>query len=370
MALRVILIDLPPTRVLHFVSGGFSGATQVALDLVKASLGHANIEPLLVLRHKRQTDPARYTALREAGIPLRVVSGTFNLQSIWQLKQVCEQFKPDVLVAHGFPEHILGRHAGVWAKVPRLIHVEHNSRERYSWSRLKQAQWLAKRTEHIVGVSEGVKAHLLALGFPSDKVMSIANGIDVARFTPPQPMPLASREKAIVMAARFAKQKDHTTLIKAVAQVVKNGHPDLQLYLAGGGKPSDKAAAQALVQALGITPNVQFLGHCPDMPALLQRCAVCVLSTHYEGLALSAIEGMAAGCLTIGSDVVGVQEIIQSGVNGYLFAQGDVAALAARLSHVLQQLQQEQTVADAGMVTAQGLYDRQRMLADYMALLQ
>lgn len=358
------------TRVLHFVSGGFSGATQVALDLVKASLGHANMEPLLVLRHKRQTDPARYTALREAGIPLRVVSGTFNLQSIWQLKQVCEQFKPDVLVAHGFPEHIIGRHAGVWAKVPRLIHVEHNSRERYSWSRLQQARWLAKRTQHIVGVSEGVKKHLLSLGFPANKVICIANGIDVARFLPAQPIPLVRREKAIVMAARFAKQKDHATLIKAVAHVVKNGHPDVQLYLAGGGKQRDKQAAQTLAQQLGIAHNVQFLGHCPDMPALLQRCAVCVLSTHYEGLALSAIEGMAAGCLTLGSDVVGVQEIITPGVNGYLFAAGDVGALATQLMHAFEQLQHMQTLADQGMLTAQQHYDRPRMLANYLALMR
>jgi glycosyltransferase involved in cell wall biosynthesis len=358
------------TRVLHFVSGGFSGATQVALDLVKASLGHATIEPLLVLRHKRQTDPARYTALRDAGIPLRVVGGTLNLQSIWQLKQICEQFKPDVLVAHGFPEHIIGRHAGVCAKVPHLIQVEHNSRERYSWFRLKQSQWLAQRTDHIVGVSEGVKAHLLGLGFPADKVMCIANGIDVAHFLPAQPLPLVTREKAIVMAARFAKQKDHITLIRAVAQIVKSGHPEVQLYLAGGGKQSYKDAARALVRELDIQHNVQFLGHCPDMPALLQRCAVCVLSTHYEGLALSAIEGMAAGCLTMGSDVVGVQEIIQHGQNGYLFAQGDATALAAHLLHAFSQPQQVQTLADAGMATAQGLYDRQRMLADYMALLQ
>jgi glycosyltransferase involved in cell wall biosynthesis len=360
---------LRPTRVLHFVSGGFSGATQVAVDLVKASLHHPGIEPLLVLRHKRQTPQTKYEALKQQGVPLDVVSGALNLLSIWQLVQVCKRFAPDVLVAHGFPEHIIGRHAGVWAKVPRLIHVEHNVRERYSWSRLQQARWLAKRTEHIVGVSEGVKAHLLALGFAADKVISIPNGIDVARFLPAQPMPLVSREKAIVMAARFAKQKDHATLIQAVAQLAQQGHPDVRLYLAGGGNTRYQAAAQTLVQQLGMAQHVQFVGHCPDMPGLLQRCAVCVLSTHYEGLALSAIEGMAAGCLTLGSDVVGVQEIITPGVNGYLFAAGNAPALAARLAQVFDQLGHMQALADAGMQTAQQRYSRQRMLADYMALM-
>ena len=44
-----------------------------------------------------------------------------------------------VLVAHGFSEHLWGRYAGLLAGVPALVHVEHNSRERYTRWRLKQA---------------------------------------------------------------------------------------------------------------------------------------------------------------------------------------------------------------------------------------
>ena len=51
---------MPRVRVLHFVTGGFSGgATQVAIQLVNAARESAAIEPLLVLRRKRRTPPAR-----------------------------------------------------------------------------------------------------------------------------------------------------------------------------------------------------------------------------------------------------------------------------------------------------------------------
>jgi hypothetical protein len=63
-----------PLRVIHFVTGGFSGgATQVAIALVNAQRAGDAIEPLLVLRRKRRTDPARIDELRAAGVQRAVL---------------------------------------------------------------------------------------------------------------------------------------------------------------------------------------------------------------------------------------------------------------------------------------------------------
>lgn len=54
-------------KVLHFVTGGFSGgATQVAISLVKAELHSEQLSPTLVLRKKRRGDPARITELQRS----------------------------------------------------------------------------------------------------------------------------------------------------------------------------------------------------------------------------------------------------------------------------------------------------------------
>lgn len=329
------LMPIRPTRVLHFVSGGFSGATQVAVDLVNASLGRTDIQPLLVLRRKRQTPQGRYDELANAGMPLATVSGTFNALSIWQLAQVCKRFQPDVLVAHGFPEHILGRHAGVLAGVPRLIHVEHNTRERYSWLRLQQARWLSKRTERIVGVSDGVKTDLLARGFPADRVISIPNGIDLDRFAANHIQPADKRQPDIVMCARFSGQKDHLTAIRAMA-VLRDKGLGTRLLLAGGGKAKHLKQAQALAASLQLQDQVVFLGHCRDIPALLMQQRIGLLSTHHEGMPLAMLEYMAAGCAVVASDVVGVREILNHGHTGWLVPEGDAQALANGLMQLLQ----------------------------------
>src|SRR5690606_35679435 len=173
--------------------------------------------PLLVLRRKRRTPQGRIAELEQAGVPLRTVPGWSHAASILALARICRQFRPDVLVAHGFSEHLWGRYAGLLANVPHLVHVEHNTRERYTRWRLAQSRWLARRTDQIVGCSEGVRRALLDMGMPAERTIAIPNGIGLDPFAGADSHPYAQREPGIVMVARYSKQKDHATLLRAVA---------------------------------------------------------------------------------------------------------------------------------------------------------
>ena len=320
-------------RVLHFVTGGFSGATQVAVDLALAELTSEHIEPMLVLRKKRNTDPARVQALRERGLRVWVVPGWSHLATIWALQRLCLEQRPDVLVAHGFPEHLLGRWAGLWARVPKLVQVEHNTRERYSRWRLWQASWLSRHSAKLVGVSEGVRQQLVALGMPPALTMAIPNGIALDRFA--EPLPFGQREVALVMSARFARQKDHLTLIRALGLLKDRGLTPM-LHLAGAGKASYRQAAEAEVARLGLGEQVRFLGHHAAMPALLMSTQICVLATHWEGMPLALVEGMAAGCACVASLVPGVEGLLDAGVTGLLVPEADAPALADALERLLR----------------------------------
>ncbi|WP_188394800.1 glycosyltransferase [Oxalicibacterium flavum] len=353
-------------RVLHFVTGGFSGATQVAIDLVEAHRASGNFDAKLVLRRKRNTESGRVEALRQKGLDVEVVAGWSHAVTIWQLARICRRFCPDILVAHGFSDHLWGRYAGLLAKVPHMIHVEHNSRERYSRCRLSQALWLSKCTDAIVGCSEGVRSSLLARGFPAEKTMAIPNGIRLVPYQGPVPE-LAARIPGIVMAARFARQKDHETLLRALALLRDRGlRPTLQF--AGGGKMRYKHAAQELCNQLGLQEQVNFIGFCSDVPALLMQHRICVLATHYEGMPLSLIEGMAAGCAVVGSQVVGVQEVIDHRYNGLLAEHASPSSLADALEDLLRDDVGAQRMADAARRDAIGHYSMERMTSDYESL--
>ena len=357
-----------PVRVLHFVTGGFSGgATQVAIALTTAALQGDTVKPLLVLRRKRHTDPGRINELQAAGVPLCEVPGWSHAATVAALVRVCREFNPDVLVAHGFSEHLWGRYAGLLAGVPHLVHVEHNTRERYTRWRLAQTRWLARRTDRIVGCSEGVRRVLLDMGMPPERTVAIANGIRVEPFADADTHAFAQRTPGIVMVARFSKQKDHATLLRAVALLRERGLTP-PVLLAGGGKARHREPLEALARELGIAAQVQFLGVHRDVPGLLMQHQICVLCTHYEGMPLALIEGMAAGCAVVGSAVPGVREVIRDGIDGRLVPEADAAALADVLQAMLEQPEASGQLGASARATALNNFSRTRMNQAYQAL--
>ena len=355
-------------RVMHFVTGGFSGATQVAVDLCLAAQS-AGQDVVLVLRKKRTTSPARVDALRAQGLDVRVVPGWAHIATLWTLRALALQWRPDILVAHGYSEHLWGRYAGLWAKVPRLVHVEHNSRERYTRWRLLQALWLARRTAATVGVSEGVREQLVARGFPAQRCAAIPNGIDLDRFPAPALVPFAQRAPGIIMAARFARQKDHATLIEAAALLQAQG-VTAPVYLAGGGKARMARRMQALAREKGVADQVHFLGSVADLPQRLMQNRIFVLATHYEGMPLALVEGMAAGCACVASDVVGVRGVMQPGRTGLLVPEGDAPALAQALARLLADTALAASLGEAARAQAVQEYSLATMHTRYQHLLK
>lgn len=349
------------------MNGGFAGATQVAITLVRGHQASGRMTPLLALAAKRTAPRARIEDLAHSGVPLQVLPAWPHVATILSLVRLCREFRPDILVAHGFSEHLWGRYAGLIARVPHLVHVEHNTRERYTRWRLAQSRWLAKRTDRIVGCSEAVRDRLLELGFPPAKTIAIPNGISLQPFERADERPFPEREGGIVMVARLSKQKDHPTLVRAVALLRERGlRPPV--LLVGDGKPKYRQPLGKLVAQLGLGEQVRFLGVISNVPEVLQTQQFAVLSTHYEGLGLAVMEGMAAGCAVVASAVPGVTEVIDDGEDGVLVAHADPRALADSLERLMREPAAAAAMARRGREKALAQYSRERMTRRYEEL--
>lgn len=354
------------TRVIHFVTGGGSGATKVAIDLACGNLRNGTYLPLLILRRKRVALPPSMRAQIEAAkLSVRWVDESPKSRTLQQLATVIDEFRPEIFVAHGNSEHIWGRKAAFRARVPVVIHIEQNC-ERYPFWRRWSARPLAARTSSTVCVSRGVAEHIRRLGLAGPRVDIIHNGIDSTRFSVGAP-PLAERSQDIIMVARFARQKDQPTLIRAAKRLVDSGWTG-NLLLGGGGKDSHRKAAEKLVRRLGLGERVRFLGHVNDAAPLYHRCRAAVLSTHYEGIPLVLIDYMAAGCAAIASRAPGTDDVIEHGVNGWLFPTGDDDALAKTLLEVLAGGARVESIVARAQVDAPKDFSLEKMIARYETL--
>jgi glycosyltransferase involved in cell wall biosynthesis len=356
------------TRVIHFVTGGGSGATKVAIDLACGNLRNATYLPLLVLRRKRVALPASMQAQIDAAkLSICWVAESPKRRTLQQLAKIIDDFHPQIFVAHGNSEHIWGRKAAFRAHVPVVIHIEQNC-ERYPFWRSWSARSLAAQTSSTVCVSRGVAEHVRKLGIAGPRVDIIHNGIDSTRFSVGAP-PFAQRSQDIIMVARFARQKDQPTLIRAAKRLVDSGWKG-NLLLGGGGKASHRNAAEKLVHQLGLRDRVRFLGHVNDAAPLYHRCRAAILSTHYEGIPLVLIDYMAAGCAAIASVAPGTDDVIEHGVNGWLFPRGDDDALAKTLTEVLSGGPAVETVVARAQADAPANFSLQKMIGRYEALFE
>jgi len=352
------------TRILHLVSGGGSGATRVALDLACAQQEGDVFAPLVAFRRRTACLPPEMEAqVAAAGLPIEWIEDLwpkFRLEA--ELSALCKRFNPQAFLAHGYSEHLWGRRAAIAAGVPAIIHIEHNF-ERYTPWRLPQVKKLAARTDLTIGVSNGVAERVKELGIAGNSVRAIPNGTDLSRFDG-TPMGLEERAPDIVMPARFARQKDHATLIRAAKRLAEGGWKG-RLVLAGEGKESLRQAARRLARELGLETQVMFPGQVSDVPALLRTSRVMALSTHYEGFGLVLSEAMAAGCAVVASAAPGVTDVVRDGQNGWLFPIGDDESAAKVLAQALRGTNGAQSRADCGRADALTLFSRERMVADY-----
>ncbi|MDE4453838.1 glycosyltransferase family 4 protein [Psychrobacter sp. DAB_AL62B] len=355
-------------KVLHFVTGGFSGATKVAVDLIAEHNQLPSIENLLVLRRKSTTVAEKLKELDEKNIEYRVITGSTHITTILELKKLCEQWQPDILVAHGFPEHLLGRRAGLLAKVPHLIQVEHNSKERYTPWKLYQTRKLSKHTDRVVAVSQGV-AKTLSNQDLKAPIQVISNGIDTMRFGGDNQSPISDRPQDLIMVGRYAKSKDHITLVEAMHELKEQGVIP-HLMLVGTGRERYKKEVMQLVQQYALEDQVQFIDYSNEVDKLLLEHKVFVMSSRFEGLNLAVLEAMASGCLVIGSEAVGVEELINHEKDGFLFPIGDASKLAATIASVLSNPADYQQLASAARQKALSSYSKDHVTQGYHELFE
>jgi glycosyltransferase involved in cell wall biosynthesis len=133
--------------------------------------------------------------------------------------------------------------------------------------------------------------------------------------------------------ANFKGHKRLDVLLLAAARV-RRDVPDVRFVLVGQGPLEDEMHQRAT--ALGLDDTVIFAGFRDDAPRVAASFDVFAMSSEYEGLSIAIIEAMALGKPAVTTDVGGLPEVIQDGIQGYVVRVGDDRALAERIVRLLE----------------------------------
>jgi glycosyltransferase involved in cell wall biosynthesis len=148
---------------------------------------------------------------------------------------------------------------------------------------------------------------------------------------------LQSGRSVILFAAKFIPAKAPEELLAAFARLYDCFTEESRPYLVFVGDGPQRGQLEEKSKLWG--DAVRFIGfrNQLELPALYDLCDVFVLPSRFEPWGLVVNEVMNAGRPVIVSDRVGsAPDLVEDGNNGFIYPSGDVSALAARLSQVLE----------------------------------
>jgi glycosyltransferase involved in cell wall biosynthesis len=271
--------------------------------------------------------------------------------SAWAIRQAARESGCQVVHANSIRAGLLACFARLIGGPPVVVHV-HDVLPPGPVARI--VRWLLlRRAGALVAVSNFTRAAFVEGLLPSRTPFPVIhNPLDVEGLIAHTPqradaraaLALPDAAPVLGIVGQITPWKRQHTVIEAMPKVLE-AWPDAQLLIVGEPRFVDpstrydnrayRAELDTLVERLGLSGAVRFLGHRDDVPVVMRALDLMLLPSSLEPLARVALEAMVLGTPILATIVGGLPEVIEEGQTGFLAPPGDVAAWAARIVELL-----------------------------------
>ncbi|MBQ3013809.1 MAG: glycosyltransferase family 4 protein [Clostridia bacterium] len=288
-----------------------------------------------------------------------------DLDYLKRLKKVFKEKKPDLVFGYTIKPVIYGSIAAKSAKVPHIYAMVTGLGRVYASQSLKAkavrliTKMLYKRAfkacdKVIFQNRDDIAEFVTGKYLPEGKCVQVnGSGVNMERFARTE----LPETPVFLMVSRIIREKGVMEYCEAARSVKKN-YPKARFILLGGFDSSIGALKKEDIQGYIDDGSIEFPGEVKDPVAFYQQCSVFVLPSYYrEGLPRTILEAMACGRAVITTDWPGCREPIQDGVNGFMIPVKDSAALAEKMTALIQDQEFLKSMATAAYVICQDKYE-------------
>lgn len=262
--------------------------------------------------------------------------GVFNeLRSLFQVVRFLRLIRPDIVHTHMAKAGVVGRCAGLIARVPVRIHTFHGHLlHGYFSPFLGRVVAFAERacqrfTTFSLVVGDATRRDLLAANIVNDSTSAVVLPA-AKRLDRGDPM-VARKEHGVPIDRIVVGFVGRLTDIKRPDRFLNLARelPDAHFVIFGNGPRNDSVRDEA-----SRMDNVTVVDFSTDLASVFGSIDLMVLTSENEGVPLSLIEAASAGIPVVSFDVGGVSEIVEDGVTGLLVR--DEASFHAAVSRLVQ----------------------------------
>ncbi len=347
-------------KILHVINslalGGAENLTRELIPIMNQMRG-INIDILLLSDKDNVFDGQ----IIQEGVKIDVLKldKIYHPMAIIGIWQHIQKGAYDLVHAHTFPtQYWVALSRPMVGKKIKYLTTEHSTHNRRrEWPVFKYLdKFIYGFYDRIISVSEQTQDSLKTWVKPSKrqekKYVVIENGVNIEKIRQVLPYEKEDLIKGIpngttllCMPGRFSQAKDQATVIRAIKRLPENVH----LLLVGEGDLIGDH--KACVNQLGLGDRIHFLGFRQDIYRILKTVDLVVLSSHWEGFGMAAVEGMASGKPIVASRVPGLSEVVEGA--GFLFDPQNDEALAQCIQHLLGDEETYKEKARQGQIRAE-----------------
>ncbi|MBX7045685.1 MAG: glycosyltransferase [Ignavibacteria bacterium] len=338
--------------VVHIISNlSIGGAQLLLLDILK------NLKKFPVSIIVITIDSGFYIKkFRDAGIKVIDIKtkGLINPFIYFKLKKELKKISPQIVHTHLLKADFYGRLAAKSANVPAIFTTCHNDSTVHTQKKPEKKNifdfidnWVIDFTKsNIVAISNKVRDYLVKRK-PDIKQKSlkvIFNGIDIKKeeyilnkeeikyFK--ESLGFSTQDKIISVIGRLEKQKGHLEFLKAVSSKIKQ--KNLKILFVGEG--IQRSNIEGFIEKSNLQENVELIGFKENSERYFEISDLIAVPSLWEGFGLVACEGMIKGKIVLASNVGGLPEIIEDGINGYLYDLNNPGELIQKLEFIINNL--------------------------------
>ncbi len=346
------------------------GTERMVIELCKRLVGKVDVSVCCL-----DAPGAWARELLDAGIPVSALHRKpgFHPSLGVRIRRIALARGATVLHCHHYSPYVYGALAALLMPATRLIYTEHGrlSDARTALKRRLANRFFGRLPGAFFAVSENLRVHMIASGFPPARVGVIPNGIDPGPRPTSQERTAARRQlglppgvRVFGTVARLDPVKDLGTLIAAFARIPAASENDPLLVIVGDGP--ERLDLDQLARALNVRPRVRFTGYRAESRRLLAAFDVYVNCSLTEGMSVTVLEAMAAELPVAATGVGGNPELVLDAETGVLAAPRQASALADALTKLAGDKRLRKTLGSAGRERVLQTLSMDRMLDGYL----
>lgn len=330
-----------PIKIAYFIDRVIFGGTELQLvEQINRLEGNGARQILFCLyessEHRKLDIPCRVEILN-----IRRLRNFYNVDKIKKVVKTLRHEKIEFVQTYFFDSTLLGVLCGKLGGVNKIITCRRDMGFWYTKSLLFWLRIANRFTDRILVNSDAVKMNVHKLENVSlSSIDVIRNGIDTKKYQftvttqndAKRKLGVKNSDLCVGIIANMTREVKRLDLFIEAARIMVSRGIAATFYILGDGHL--RSDLEHLVKKYRLENCVSFLGKAYNKRTLLAVLDIGVITSDSEGLSNSLLEYMASNIVPVASDVGGNRELIQQGINGYLFKAGDAIDLANTLEAI------------------------------------